>query len=109
MDEAPDDFTGPVNLGNTVEMPILHLAETVLKLVSGKSKLVQARPLPVDDPLQRCPDITLARQAQVRVQGLAGAGPEEDDRVLRRPAVRQLPSEPRRVVVFQTARVPRAS
>jgi UDP-glucuronate decarboxylase len=61
MDEAPDDFTGPVNLGNTVEMPIRHLAKTVLKLVSGKSKLVQARPLPVDDPLQRCPDITLAR------------------------------------------------
>ena len=35
--------------------------ETVLKLVGGKSKLVIARPLPVDDPLQRCPDIGLAR------------------------------------------------
>jgi UDP-glucuronate decarboxylase len=35
----------------------------VLKLVGGKSKLVPARPLPVDDPLQRCPDITLAREA----------------------------------------------
>jgi len=43
-------------------MPIRHLAEKVLKLVNGKSKLVQARPLPVDDPLQRCPDITLARE-----------------------------------------------
>ena len=61
MDHTPDDFTGPVNLGNPVEMPIRHLAEKVLKLVNGKSKLVQARPLPVDDPLQRCPDITLAR------------------------------------------------
>ena len=61
MDHTPDDFTGPVNLGNPVEMPIRHLAEKILKLVNGKSKLVQARPLPVDDPLQRCPDITLAR------------------------------------------------
>ena len=59
---TPDDFTGPVNLGNPVEMPIKHLAERVIKLVGGKSKLVQARPLPVDDPLQRCPDITLARE-----------------------------------------------
>jgi UDP-glucuronate decarboxylase len=42
-------------------MPIRHLAETVLRLVGGKSKLIQARPLPIDDPLQRCPDITLAR------------------------------------------------
>ena len=61
MDHTPDDFTGPVNLGNPVEMPIRHLAEKVIKLVGGKSKLIQARPLPVDDPLQRCPDITLAR------------------------------------------------
>ena len=62
MDHTPDDFTGPVNLGNPVEMPIRQLAERILKLVNGKSKLVQARPLPVDDPLQRCPDITLARE-----------------------------------------------
>jgi UDP-glucuronate decarboxylase len=62
MDHTPDDFTGPVNLGNPVEMPIRQLAETVLKLVNGKSRLVQARPLPVDDPLQRCPDISLARE-----------------------------------------------
>jgi len=61
MDHTPDDFTGPVNLGNPVEMPIKHLAETVIELVGSKSKLVMARPLPVDDPLQRCPDITLAR------------------------------------------------
>ena len=62
MDHTPEDFTGPVNIGNPVEMPIRHLAEMVLKLVNGKSKLVQARPLPADDPLQRCPDITLARE-----------------------------------------------
>src|SRR6188474_886468 len=62
MDHTPDDFTGPVNLGNPVETPVKHLAEKILKLVGSKSKLVlQSRPLPVDDPLQRCPDITLAR------------------------------------------------
>jgi UDP-glucuronate decarboxylase len=60
MDTTPDDFTGPVNLGNPVEMPIRHLAEKILQLVNGKSKLV-FKPLPVDDPMQRCPDITLAR------------------------------------------------
>jgi UDP-glucuronate decarboxylase len=62
MDHTPDDFTGPVNLGNPVEMPIRHLAEKILKLVGGRSKLV-FQPLPVDDPLQRCPDISLAREA----------------------------------------------
>ena len=62
MDHTPDEFTGPVNLGNPVEMPIKHLAEKIIELVGGKSKLVMARPLPIDDPLQRCPDITLARE-----------------------------------------------
>ena len=61
MDHTPDDFTGPVNLGNPVELPVKHLAERILKLVNGKSKLV-FQPLPVDDPMQRCPDITLARE-----------------------------------------------
>ena len=61
MDHTPDDFTGPVNLGNPVEITIRQLAEKVIELTGGKSKLVIARPLPVDDPLQRCPDITLAR------------------------------------------------
>ena len=61
MDHTPDDFTGPVNLGNPVETPVRHLAEKILKLVNGKSKLV-FQPLPVDDPMQRCPDITLARE-----------------------------------------------
>ena len=61
MDHTPDDFTGPVNIGNPVEMPIRHLAEKVLKMVNGKSKLV-FQPLPADDPMQRCPDISLARE-----------------------------------------------
>src|ERR1700761_4077359 len=60
MDTTADDFTGPVNLGNPIEMPVKHLAEKVLQLVNGKSKLI-FQPLPVDDPMQRCPDITLAR------------------------------------------------
>ena len=62
MDHTPDGFTGPVNIGNPVEMPIRHLAEKILDKVGGKSRLVFA-PLPADDPMQRCPDITLAREA----------------------------------------------
>jgi UDP-glucuronate decarboxylase len=63
MEDTPDDFTGPVNLGNPAEIPIKVLAERVIGLVGSKSKLItNARPLPVDDPLQRCPDITLARK-----------------------------------------------
>ena len=61
MDHTPDDFTGPVNLGNPGEFTIRQLAEKVIELIGGKSKLIQARPLPVDDPMQRRPDITLAR------------------------------------------------
>jgi UDP-glucuronate decarboxylase len=61
MNDTPDDFTGPVNIGNPVEMPIKHLAEQILKLVNGKSKLI-FKPLPIDDPMQRCPDISLARK-----------------------------------------------
>jgi UDP-glucuronate decarboxylase len=61
MDTTPDDFTGPVNIGNPVEMPVKHLAEKILKLVNGKSKLI-FQPLPIDDPMQRCPDISLARE-----------------------------------------------
>lgn len=61
MDHTADDFTGPVNIGNPVEMPIRHLAEKVLAMVNGKSKLV-FQPLPADDPMQRCPDISLARE-----------------------------------------------
>src|SRR5712675_398153 len=56
MDHTPDDFTGPVNLGNPVETPVRHLAEKVINMVGGRSKLV-FQALPVDDPMQRCPDI----------------------------------------------------
>jgi UDP-glucuronate decarboxylase len=63
MDHTADDFTGPVNIGNPVEIPVKELAARIVKIVNGKSKIVHTRPLPADDPLQRCPDITLARKA----------------------------------------------
>lgn len=58
--DSPADFTGPVNIGNPGEFTMLELAEKVLKLVGGTSKLVFL-PLPEDDPKQRQPDITLAK------------------------------------------------
>jgi len=59
--DSPDDFTGPVNLGNENEFTILELAERVIKLSNSRSKIVRA-PLPPDDPKQRQPDTALARE-----------------------------------------------
>jgi UDP-glucuronate decarboxylase len=56
-----DDFVGPVNIGNPGEFTILELAQKVIDLIGSKSKLVFL-PLPSDDPLQRKPDITLAKE-----------------------------------------------
>ncbi|MFW6148004.1 MAG: UDP-glucuronic acid decarboxylase family protein [Thermodesulfobacteriota bacterium] len=61
MMDAPDDFTGPVNLGNPVEFSIRDLAEEIIKLTNSRSKIV-FKPLPQDDPLQRRPDIGLAKE-----------------------------------------------
>ncbi len=58
---TPDSFTGPVNIGNPGEFTIKELAEKVIKLTNSKSKLIY-KDLPQDDPLQRKPDITLAKQ-----------------------------------------------
>ena len=58
---TPDYFTGPLNLGNPTESTILELAELILQLTGSKSK-IQYNPLPQDDPRQRQPDITLAKQ-----------------------------------------------
>jgi len=58
---SPDDFTGPVNLGNPTEISILELANTIIALTSSSSKL-EHKPLPSDDPRQRCPDISLANE-----------------------------------------------
>ncbi|MCL4492430.1 MAG: SDR family oxidoreductase [Nitrospirae bacterium] len=57
---SPNDFTGPVNLGNPNEFSILNLAEKVIKLTGSKSK-VTFNPLPQDDPMQRKPDISVAK------------------------------------------------
>jgi UDP-glucuronate decarboxylase len=56
-----DEVVGPVNLGNPHEIPVRRLAEHVIELTGSTSKIVH-RPLPEDDPLQRCPDITRARE-----------------------------------------------
>ena len=57
---SPDEFTGPVNLGNPVEFTILELAQKIIAKTGSKSPIVKL-PLPADDPVQRKPDITLAR------------------------------------------------
>ena len=57
---TPDEFTGPVNIGNPGEFTILQLAQKVIALTGSKSK-IEFRPLPSDDPMQRKPDISLAR------------------------------------------------
>jgi UDP-glucuronate decarboxylase len=59
--ETRDEFTGPVNLGNPDEFTILDLAKKVIALTRSRSKIVH-RPLPSDDPMQRQPDIALARK-----------------------------------------------
>ena len=61
MMESPADFVGPVNMGNPSEFNMLELAEKVLSITGSKSKLV-FHPLPQDDPKQRKPDISLAKE-----------------------------------------------
>lgn len=61
MNNTPEDFIGPVNIGNPNEFTILELAKTIIELTNSKSKLIFL-PLPEDDPLQRQPDITLAKK-----------------------------------------------
>lgn len=58
---TPDDFTGPVNLGNPIEISILELAERTIRMTGSKSKIV-FKPLPADDPRQRQPLIELAKE-----------------------------------------------
>jgi len=57
---SDEDFTGPVNLGNPHESTVLELAEKIISLTHSSSRIV-FKPLPNDDPVRRCPDITLAR------------------------------------------------
>lgn len=57
---SPDDVIGPINIGNPVETTIRELAERIVSMTGSKSDIVY-RPLPQDDPLQRCPDISRAK------------------------------------------------
>jgi UDP-glucuronate decarboxylase len=61
MMETEKGFTGPVNIGNPGEYSMIQLAETILGMIGGKSKIV-FRPLPGDDPKQRRPNIELAKE-----------------------------------------------
>ena len=61
MMNGPDNFIGPVNLGNPVEVAILELAKLVIGMTDSSSEII-FEPLPVDDPTQRQPDITLAKE-----------------------------------------------
>ncbi len=61
MMASPESFTGPVNIGNPNEFTIMQLAEAVIQLTGSKSKIVRM-PLPSDDPMQRQPDIELAKK-----------------------------------------------
>jgi len=61
MMNSREDFTGPVNIGNPGEFTILQLAQKVIELTNSSSKIIY-QPLPSDDPMQRKPDITLARK-----------------------------------------------
>jgi len=61
MMDTPDGFTGPVNMGNPGEFTIRQLAEKVIDMTGSRSELV-FHPLPSDDPRQRCPDISLAKE-----------------------------------------------
>lgn len=61
MMNTEDGFTGPVNLGNPNEFPVLELAERIISMTGSSSKIV-FKSLPDDDPKQRQPDITLAKE-----------------------------------------------
>jgi UDP-glucuronate decarboxylase len=61
MMDTEDDFTGPINIGNPNEFPVLELAERVIRMTGSTSKIV-FKPLPTDDLKQRQPDIKLAKE-----------------------------------------------
>ena len=61
MMNTSEDVTGPINIGNPAEFSMLELAEKVIQITESKSKII-FKPLPEDDPLQRRPDISLAKK-----------------------------------------------
>ena len=58
---SPEGFTGPVNIGSTTELTVLELAERIIALTGSRSKVVRVEASP-DDPVRRCPDISLAKE-----------------------------------------------
>jgi UDP-glucuronate decarboxylase len=60
MMDARDELTGPMNLGNPVETSVAELAQLIIELTSSRSEIT-LQPLPIDDPIQRCPDISQAK------------------------------------------------
>ena len=56
-----DEFTGPINLGNDIELSILEIANQIIKLTNSNSRIIKIASLP-DDPIQRKPDLSLARK-----------------------------------------------
>jgi UDP-glucuronate decarboxylase len=60
MMDAPDELTGPMNLGNPVETSVAELAQLIIELTGSRSEVI-LQPLPIDDPIQRCPDISQAK------------------------------------------------
>ena len=61
MMNTREEFTGPVNVGNPVEFTILELAQNIISMTGSRSKIVY-KPLPSDDPIQRQPNIDLAKK-----------------------------------------------
>ena len=61
MERTPDEVTGPVNVGNPCEISVRELAERIVDLTGSRSRMI-FEPLPPDDPVRRCPDISLARR-----------------------------------------------
>ena len=55
------DFIGPVNIGNTIEITVRELAEKIIKLTNSRSDII-FKPIPLDDPEQRQPNIQLAKE-----------------------------------------------
>jgi UDP-glucuronate decarboxylase len=61
MMDTDDDFIGPINIGNPGEFTMLELAQNIIAITGSKSKIIHL-PLPSDDPMQRKPDISLAKE-----------------------------------------------
>ncbi len=109
--DSPDDFTGPVNLGNPAETTIRQLARMIIDLTGSRSTL-RFEPLPCDDPARRCPDITLAQtklnwQPTVTLeQGLAKTIEYFDDLLKRDRTAAPIPIRQRRPKTATTTRPP---